>query len=488
MRSLLIISWLLLSLCTCSETPIKVSIFDLCYRSHLRYLLGVTRELSLRPNVEVTFITNSGCEDYVRSFGYNIELVTIPSPVDQLPPPDDFWELGYYMSEIYKPMVEYYIEKWKTPENRPDIILNDFFMVAANDLAEIYNITLIGFSPNAHCYQFVSDSTFMTEYNSFSTIFDVYPALDSTWYRAYKYLINKWYYFKVDRDLVEGRNKAREAYGLAPLRQFNENSAERPYLVFLEGSFDFVEPRLMPPFIHLAGPLLLHDVRNPNSPDIKEWIDSSEKFIFISFGTLIEFSQEQTEVFHEFMKDSEYKFLVVSHAFSSDLKNVKVEGFVNQIEVLESPSLVAFISHGGQGSVTEAIMSLIPVICLPQGKDQFFLCDRVQAIGIGEMIKPNAITVGNLQKAVSDISSNHNYKAALRKQKLIMKSYQGEERIADLVLMYAEVGYEHLIPKWYRLPWYKKNEFDILVLYGVSVFLVIKALQYCCCKRKLKLD
>ena len=464
----------------------KVSIFSICFRSHLRPLLVIAKELTMRPNVDVTFTTNSGCEEYIRGFGLNMQIITIPTPVDQLTPPDDLAEIGVTQGKIEREMVKYYFDKWKNKENRPDIIINDFFMVAANDLAEIYDIKIVGFFNNVHLYQWVADSTFIPEYNSFPTIFDVYPASDSILYRVYRFLYNKWYYYHADKAMVGPRNELRESYGLPPVAQYNENRAERPYMAFIEGYFGFTEARLLPPFIQIVGPFMINESRKPLEQPVAQWLDTCDSFIYVSFGTMFQFTDQQAEVINALVKNSPFCFLIVSKVFKSNLKNVKVLPFVNQIDVLEHPKIKGFISHGGQGSVTETIMSLVPMVCLPQGRDQFYLCDRVQATGIGEMIKPYELTIERITSALNEITTNPRYKSVLKKQKIIMSNNEAEERVADLVLVFADIGYDHLITKWYSLPWYKKNELDIYVIYAVSIIILAKAIGYCCCKCKCK--
>ena len=444
----------------------------------------------MREDAAITFVIHKECEDYVRGLGFRMQIDAIPSSIDYVKDPEELHPLGIYLSALEEDMVEYYIEKWKDPNNRPDIVISDMFALAATDLAEIFDIQQIVFFPNVFGYQFAADSTFMTEYNAFSTVFDVLPASDNTFVRAFRYLLRNASYFVINRLLTEGRNQVRAKYGLNPVKNLNGSGLDKPYLAFIEGFYDYVEPRLLPPYIHLTGPIRLQVPRPSNDQSLTNWIHQSNNFIYVAFGTLIDFTPEQIEVFHSLLSTSPYQFLIVSKVFTSDLKNVKVVEFTNQKEVLGSSKVLAFVSHGGSASTTEATDNGVPIICLPHGKDQFYACDRVQATGIGKMIKPSELSSESLGLALEEVIGKRGYKEALKRAKLIMSTYGGEKRIAELVMIYAQIGYEHLETRWYHLPWYKKNEMDIFIVYGVILVGLVKGVMYCCCKcrRKVKTD
>lgn len=61
--------------------------------------------------------------------------------------------------------------------------------------------------------------------------------------------------------------------------------------------------------------------------------------------------------------------------------NVRVERFVPQAEVL--PRCAAVVCHVGSGTVLAALAHGIPVVCLPQGADQFADAADVACVGVG---------------------------------------------------------------------------------------------------------
>jgi UDP:flavonoid glycosyltransferase YjiC (YdhE family) len=68
--------------------------------------------------------------------------------------------------------------------------------------------------------------------------------------------------------------------------------------------------------------------------------------------------------------------------------NVTVRGFVPHQLVL--PHMAAVISHGGLSTITAALTAGVPLLCIPQGRDQFENAERVAASGAGRALATNA--------------------------------------------------------------------------------------------------
>ena len=57
---------------------------------------------------------------------------------------------------------------------------------------------------------------------------------------------------------------------------------------------------------------------------------------------------------------------------------------------------------------------------------------------------------------------------------------QRRKRAAELILSIAEIGYKHLIPRWYSVPWWKKkNELDVFIFYGVIILIIFSGIRTC---------
>jgi UDP:flavonoid glycosyltransferase YjiC (YdhE family) len=68
--------------------------------------------------------------------------------------------------------------------------------------------------------------------------------------------------------------------------------------------------------------------------------------------------------------------------------NVTVRGFVPHELVL--PHMAAVISHGGLSTITAALTAGVPLVCIPQGRDQADNAERVAASGVGRTVATGA--------------------------------------------------------------------------------------------------
>lgn len=68
--------------------------------------------------------------------------------------------------------------------------------------------------------------------------------------------------------------------------------------------------------------------------------------------------------------------------------NVTVRGFVPHD--LPLPYMAAVISHGGLSTITAALTAGVPLVCIPQGRDQPDNAKRVAAAGVGRVVAADA--------------------------------------------------------------------------------------------------
>lgn len=81
--------------------------------------------------------------------------------------------------------------------------------------------------------------------------------------------------------------------------------------------------------------------------------------------------------------------------------HVRVEHFVPQAEVL--PTCAAVVCHGGSGTLLAALAHGIPVVCLPQGADQFANAANVGRVGAGVAVSGSAADRSGLSEATAQV-------------------------------------------------------------------------------------
>ncbi|MBP2471266.1 demethyllactenocin mycarosyltransferase [Crossiella equi] len=81
--------------------------------------------------------------------------------------------------------------------------------------------------------------------------------------------------------------------------------------------------------------------------------------------------------------------------------NVELHESVPQLSVLEQVDL--FITHAGMGSTMEGLHLGVPLLAVPQMAEQRANAARVQALGLGRQLAPEAVTAASLREAALSV-------------------------------------------------------------------------------------
>jgi UDP:flavonoid glycosyltransferase YjiC (YdhE family) len=115
--------------------------------------------------------------------------------------------------------------------------------------------------------------------------------------------------------------------------------------------------------------------------------------------------------------------------------NLTVHSFIEQQAYLAHAS--AFITHGGLGSVKEAILTQVPMLVLPRFGDQFFNAMRVRHHELGAAIFPETQTLNSAVEHISRMLGGY-YRPALR----TMFKFFSMSSIVNLSLLLIEEALE----------------------------------------------
>jgi UDP:flavonoid glycosyltransferase YjiC (YdhE family) len=92
--------------------------------------------------------------------------------------------------------------------------------------------------------------------------------------------------------------------------------------------------------------------------------------------------------------------------------NVTVRSFVPHDRVL--PHMSAVLCHGGLSTVTASLAHGVPLVCIPQGRDQPGNAERVRACGVGEALSPDA-GAAEIADALGRVLNDGGFRAAARR-------------------------------------------------------------------------
>jgi len=110
--------------------------------------------------------------------------------------------------------------------------------------------------------------------------------------------------------------------------------------------------------------------------------------------------------------------------------------------------------------------------------DQPGNCKRAAYLNFGITLNVDAITKELLQESIHKILLNNSeYKNSVSKlQKLI--DHKAGIRSADWIENIVKNGYQHLIPRYFNLPFYQKFNLDIILLFSLLIFLIINIFRF----------
>ena len=139
-----------------------------------------------------------------------------------------------------------------------------------------------------------------------------------------------------------------------------------------------------------------------SSRDLTTWLNSGAhdgNVIYISFGTMIGDASEITETLIPILLRNGKRVLVQTCAGSpkalGNEGHVRYESWLDQNAILSHRLVDGIITHGGAGTLQEAIWHAKPLLCLPHAWDQYYNSWVIENLKIG--------VAGNKQRAKSSI-------------------------------------------------------------------------------------
>ncbi|XP_017771347.1 PREDICTED: UDP-glucuronosyltransferase 2C1-like [Nicrophorus vespilloides] len=176
-------------------------------------------------------------------------------------------------------------------------------------------------------------------------------------------------------------------------------------------------------------------------------------------------------------------------------KNVKTAKWLPQKGILAHPKTVAFITHGGFGSITEAIFHGVPMIAIPFFGDQQKNVAETAQRGFAIQLQLKDISEETLSTTMEEISGNSVYRDRIRSASDIFKNQPMnpmEKAVFWVEHIVKHKGAKHMKIK--KMPWYQYMLLDvfafiltILSVFFLFIYLVIKLISSLI-KRKVKIQ
>ena len=132
------------------------------------------------------------------------------------------------------------------------------------------------------------------------------------------------------------------------------------------------------------------------------------------------------------------------------------------------------VVHGGMNGIHEALYNEVPLIVLPFNGDQMSNAGHVHYHSLGIHLQESDITVSGIVDAIKRVDEG-NYRENVKCLKKSFMDAGGVERAADLIELYDDIGYSHLIPAYTRHNW------SWVQYYNADLYVALTLLSFLMC-------
>ncbi|CAI7974060.1 putative Uncharacterized UDP-glucosyltransferase YjiC [Frankia sp. Hr75.2] len=386
----------------------RILIIDIPSSGHVFPKLALVEELVGSGN-QVTYVTVDEFSERVEARGATVLNYESVKPLERLDaghrdvPPVVFLEEN---AAMLKAIREYFGER------RPDLIAYDeAAFQAGRVLADIWELPAVQLMPSVASNEHFSYFDKMLEITGGG--FEIADPVDE----VTDFLAEYGLAAKVDEFLWSKRGPEEFNIVFVP-RQF-QNAQET-----FDERFVFVGPSL-------GDRSFLGDWKVPKS---------NFPIILVSLGTVnnkhVDFFRTAIEVFAE-----QPLYGVISIGTRVDPaalgplpSNVEIHRWVSHLSVLEHAS--AFVTHGGTGSVSEALYSGTPMVVVPQGIDVLPYAERVVELGVGKVVNQEEVNVERLRAAVVEVAHDEGIRMRTLQLQQHTRESGGARRAANEIVAY----------------------------------------------------
>ena len=246
----------------------------------------------------------------------------------------------------------------------------------------------------------------------------------------------------------------------------------------------------------------------PLPSDLQNYMDSHpEGVVYVSFGSTFKASEMKKEQKLVFINSFKMLNIPIIWKWNDDdlseiPRNVRVEKWVPQNDLLAHPNLKVFVTHGGLLSTQEALYHGIPLVGVPLAQDQISNVVRAEKNGFAIKVNLDNISVESLVSAIKKAMVDVNIQKSVERMHnlFVATDVQGTKTPLEKGIDAVEFVIKHqycdfLKPQPLQASWYKVYGYDlfavVLGVLGLVTFTSLKLISCfikSCCFRKRKQD
>jgi MGT family glycosyltransferase len=191
-----------------------------------------------------------------------------------------------------------------------------------------------------------------------------------------------------------------------------------------------------PDHVHFVGPTLRADAR-PKIPMPELAVSRSQPLLLVSLGSVFTFQAAFFSTCIEALADLDAHVVLVVGDTLPEVLWADLSPNISVYRVVPQPELLAraevFITHGGMGSVMEALLAGVPMLVVPQFPEQWLTGQRITELRAGWMLEREDVSVRTLRNALVSVRDNPSFRAQAVRLGEELRQCGGAARAADLI-------------------------------------------------------
>nr|UDE23989.1 UDP-glucuronosyltransferase [Plutella xylostella] len=303
----------------------------------------------------------------------------------------------------------------------------------------------------------------------------------SLWDKIYETYLEFQFWYNTRRVLSYEESLVKKYFGEeAPSIDELKNNVD---LLFVNANPIFEGNRPVPPNVIYLGALHMQPLKELPS-DLKSFLDNSKRgVVYVSLGTNVRFETMEPSLIDVFVKAFEAMPYDVLWKFDGQNipnapKNVKIQKWFPQRDLLTHPNIKAFVTQGGLQSTDEAIDAGVPFVGLPALGDQYFNTDQYVRLGIGIRLNFETLKPEELVNGVNTVVNDKSYRENVKKLGVLMRDQPQtplERAVWWTEYVLRNKGAKHLRSPAANISWSEYLMLDVVAALATAVLLFLAA-------------
>lgn len=498
-------------------------------RSHIKAILEITRELQNRDH-QITYVAIDDNGRFLNEYK-NMSFISLGVNEDHkhfLSKAKDIFSKEkdtaslLFTSTIFNSMFtssykHIFPQLKKIIENeQPDVIICDFFSPSCRDAAELNEIPLITGLQTTDAFG-INDAKYLTHGMDFKPITTETLSFLERFNDAVVYPLQASYYFY---PIVTNLNKIRYEFGVP---KSSSLFGDLSRTLGIANTFVGFEPAVAtPPNIKQIGPIMSNSV-TPLTKDLVTFLGKYKKSLYVAFGSNVMLGTKDIDniVYSclnaleqgiingvvwglgktkkaDFSESFQFNGNEISRDYLFNHPQFRILEWAPQEAILNHPSTVIFLSHGGLESTFEGIVSKTPILCMAFLGDQPRNAKKLELAGIGTYINRKTIDPLTMADKMSTLLNDPILPYNLERMSSLANANGRVKYAANLIEIYANNAIQcrpsqpfiygkpgceaaHLVPVSHQMNFIKANQLDVYfvaILIAVSTLLIFPVVLY----------